>query len=283
MRSTRAFLSCAALLCLAATGSADSQQGLIDKYQARVTATLADQPHWATPLVTTSPRLEQGFRTDFVRQRTAGQDTWSYGNSKGLQLVPLRRVEVRFGLPPFLAHTDPRVSDGFGDVSFLLKYRIVAHNEEHGNGIVTAMLGASVPTGKNGNGSCCAILSPTLGVGKGYGRLDVISTIGGSLPVSNTAKLGHQIVWNNVIEYHAGRFVWVQTEFNATFYKGGKNDGKLQTFATPGILLSRIPLTHDATGKPGRMMLTLGAAEQIALTHFNTYNHSPIFSARLRF
>ena len=28
---------------------------------------------------------------------------------------------------------------------------------------------------------------------------------------------------------------------------------------------------------------TFGAGEQIALTHFNTYNHSPIFTTRLRF
>ena len=273
-----------ALLCFAAVGDALAEDSVIDRYEARVAASLADQPHWATALVTTSPRLEQGFRTDFVRQRGAGgQDTWNYGNSRGLQVIPLRRVELRFSLPPFLAHTSPGVEDGFGDVSFLLKYRVYARAEEHGNAIVTAMLGASVPTGKSGNGSCCAILSPTLGVGKGMGRWVLTSTAGGSLPVSNAEKIGRQIVWNNAIQLHATRLLWVETEFNTTFFQGGKYDGKAQTFATPGIVVSRIPITRDGAGKPGSLLLTLGAGEQIALTHFNTYNHSPVFSARLRF
>jgi hypothetical protein len=32
-----------------------------------------------------------------------------------------------------------------------------------------------------------------------------------------------------------------------------------------------------------QLRITLAVGEQIALTHFNTYNHSPIFSARVRF
>ncbi len=31
------------------------------------------------------------------------------------------------------------------------------------------------------------------------------------------------------------------------------------------------------------LRLSLGAGEQIALTHYKTYDHSPTFSARLRF
>ena len=224
------------------------------------------------------------MRADFLRQSLpGGQQIWNLGNTKGLQLIPFQRVELLFSPPPFIIHSDPHVSDGFGDVAFRMKYRLYGSSEEQHNAIVTAILGASVPTGKNSNGSCCAILTPTLGLGKGYGKLDVVSTIGGSLPVTNTAKLGQQIVWNSAIQYHAGKYLWLETEFNSTFFKGGKNDGKSQTFTTPGILFSRLPLTHDANGKPGRLLLTVGAAEEIALSHFYTYNHSPIFTARLRF
>src|SRR5271165_2289853 len=57
----------------------------IERYQARVSATQAEQPHWLTPLVTVTPRLEQELRTDFVRQTNAkGYETWNYDNSKGL-------------------------------------------------------------------------------------------------------------------------------------------------------------------------------------------------------
>jgi hypothetical protein len=77
------------------------------------------------------------------------------------------------------------------------------------------------------------------------------------------------------------KLLWTEAEINSTFYLGGSNDGKQQTFATPGVLISRIPL--NGSGGVVRLTLTLGAGEQIALTHFNTYNHSPIFSVRFRF
>jgi hypothetical protein len=264
------------------TVPAIAQGGWFKGYEARLAATLAEQPHWATPLVTTNPRVEEDVRADFARQSLAGgQQSWNYGSTKGLQVVPFRRVELRFSPPPFLTHTNPKLEDGFGDVAFRAKVRLYGSSEDKRNAIVTALLGASVPTGKSGNGSCCAILTPTLEAGKGFGRVDVVTSLGGSLPVSNVAKLGRQIVWNNVAQVHVTTLLWVETELNSTFYFGGSNDGKQQTFATPGVIMSRIPLKRS--GGVVRLALTLAAGEQIALTHFNTYNHSPIFSGRFRF
>ncbi|MDE3186231.1 MAG: hypothetical protein KGM96_01750 [Acidobacteriota bacterium] len=261
----------------------------IARYQARVSATQNEQPHWITPLVTVTPRLEQELRTDFVRQTSsAGYHTWNYDNGKGLELIPQRHIELLFNLPPFFNHLAPKSNDGFGDVSFLSKYRIFARNEEHGNAIVTAFLGASVPTGKNGNGSCCAIVTPALAVGKGFGLLALTSTAGGSLPVSNARGLGHTVAWNNVAQFHLGRtgparFFWPEVEFNSSFFMGGASDGKATTFITPGMVIGRIPLTHDAGGRPGRLGLTFGAGEQIALTHFHTSNHNLVLTVRMPF
>ena len=263
---------------------ASAQSGFFHRYQARVAATQANQPRWATPLVTINARLEQQFRTDFVRQTSpTGQNTWNLGGTKGFQFIPLPRIEIRFSPPPFLMHYNGKGIDGFGDTAFRGKYRIYGSNELHHNAILTAILGATVPTGKNGNGSCCAILTPTLDMGKGYGNLAVMTSIGGTLPASNTAKLGRSIVWNNSLQYHLTRLIWLQTEFNSTFYRGGPNDGKQQTFITPDILFSRIPLIHGAAGQPDVLGLTIGGGEQIALTHFHTYNHSPVLTLRLRF
>jgi hypothetical protein len=88
-------------------------------------------------------------------------------------------------------------------------------------------------------------------------------------------------VWNNAGQLHLTKLAWAEVETNSTFYFGGSNDSKQQTFATPGAIVSRIPL--NGSGGTVRLTLTLAAGEQIALTHFNTYNHSPILSARLRF
>ncbi|WP_263359297.1 hypothetical protein [Acidicapsa ligni] len=261
----------------------------ISRYQARVSATQAEQPHWVTPLVTVTPRLEQEFRTDFVRQTNPkGLDTWNYGNSKGLEIIPEKHIELLFNLPPFLAHESPATKDGFGDISFNSKYRFYARNEEHGNAIITAFFAATIPTGKSANGSCCAVVTPTLAVGKGWGLLALTSTAGGSLPITNSKGLGHTIAWNNVAQYRlaktgVGRFFWPEVELNSSFFIGGANDGKATTFATPGVIIGRIPLTHDATGKPGRLGVTFGAGDQIALTSFHSTNHNLVFTARLPF
>ncbi len=235
-----------------------------------------------------TPRLEQEFRTDFVHQFNPKRfGIWNYDNGKGLELIPERHTELLINLPPFYDRSNGE-QDGFGDISFLLKERIFARNEEHGNGIITAFLGASVPTGKNGNGSCCAIVTPTLALGKGFGQLALTSTAGGSLPVTNSVGLGHTITWNNVVQYRAAktgaaRLFWPEMEFNSSFYRGGPNDGKAAAFATPGLVIGRIPLNHDAKGKPGRLGLTFGAGEQIAVTHFHTYNHATILTVRIPF
>ena len=285
------FLAAVVLVPLSAFAqrSPDAGSTFIARYQARVTATQNEQPHWITPLVTVTPRLEQEFRTDFLRQtNNAGYDIWTYDNGKGLELIPERHIELLFNLPPFVNHLAPKTNDGFGDVSFLSKYRLFARNEEHGNAIITAFLGASVPTGKNGNGSCCAIVTPTLAVGKGFGLLALTSTAGGSLPVTNASGLGHTIIWNSVAQYHVGRtgaarFFWPEVEFNSSFFEGGSSDGKATTFTTPGMVIGRIPLTPDAGGRSGRLGLTFGAGEQIALTHFHTSNHNLVLTVRLPF
>ncbi len=260
----------------------------IGRYQARVTATQSEQPHWITPLVTVTPRLEQELRTDFVHQyNPKGFAVWNYGNGKGLELIPEKHTEIIVNIPPFFNRSNGE-QDGFGDVSFLLKERLFARNEERGNAIVTAFLGASIPTGKNANGSCCAVITPTLAVGKGFCLLALTSTAGGSLPVTNSAGLGHAIAWNNTVQYRlaktgTARLVWPEFEVNSTFYKGGSNDGKVQVFGTPGVVIGRIPLSHTATGAPGRFGLTFGAGEQIALSHFHTANHALVLTARLPF
>lgn len=273
---------------LAAACAAGAQDTWIARYQARVSATQAQQPHWVTPLVTVTPRLEQELRSDFVHQyNTKAQTIWNLGNSKGLELIPERHTEIIVNAPPFFDRSTG-AQDGFGDVSFLAKERFFARNEESGNAIVTAFFAGSIPTGKNGNGSCCATVTPTLAVGKGFGQLALTSTAGGSLPVTNTAGLGRSVIWNSVAQYRlakAGkaRFFWPEVESNATFYKGGPNDGKVADFVTPGMIVGRIPLSRDAQGRPGRLGLTFGAGQQIAVTHFHTLNHATVITVRLPF
>jgi len=269
--------------------SATGSSSWIARWQARATEVQDSQPHWSTPVATSTPKIDQAMRTEFVRQtNTAGYHTWNLGNNKGLELIPARRTELVFGVPPFFKHAQPGAHDGFGDVWFQAKYQFAAANEQHGNYAVTAIVYATVPTGKNANGSCCAIVTPALAAGKGWGRWAVMSLLSGTLPASNAHGLGHTIAWSNVVEYRVGskgfaKLLVPEIESNSNFYRGGANDGKAAAFITPGIVLGRIPFSHDAKGTPGRHALTLAAGEQIAVTHYHPYNHALIVSVRLPF
>jgi len=127
-------------LCI--TGSVSAQNGYLTDWFARVDKTKNEQPHWVTPIATTTPRLEEEYRYDQLWQtNAAGVTTNNYDGGKGLELIPFEKVEVIFNVPPYLVHNDPAVQDGFGDVAFLVKYRLLSQNEEHGNYILTAFLG----------------------------------------------------------------------------------------------------------------------------------------------
>lgn len=266
------FVASTALL---SSAGAYAQTNFLDAYQARVTATQNEQPHWVTPLVTVTPRLEQEVRSDFVHTPQKNlPGSWNYGNGKGLEVIPLSRIELIFNVPPYLQHNST-AKDGFGDVSFLMKYRFFARNEEHGNVILTGFVSGSVPTGSYTNGAKDAAVTPTLAFGKGYKRLDVQTTLGATLPVENGATEGRPIALNNTVQYHQDWHWWPEIETNTTFYKGGDNDGKIQNFITPGVV-TRYRLHH-------RLGLTLGAGMQIATSSFHTSNHNVVLTARLPF
>ncbi len=253
------------------------QNTLVGKWLNNVSLTQSEQPHWVTPIVLVTPRLEQEFRTDFVRQLlTSGHENWVYDNGKGLELIPARHIELLFNLPPFLQHSAANTADGLGDVSFLMKYRILAANENKGNYILTAFFGGSVPTGAYKNGVNSAQLLPSIAGGKGWGRFDMESTLGGTLPVDSTKAVGRSVIWNSVAQVHVGKYLWPEVEANATYFLGGANDGKAQNFVTPGLMLGRFPI-HNRLG------VTFGGGIQIATSHAALYNHALILTGRIPF
>lgn len=254
-----------------------AQSSWTARWLARVTATQSKQPHWITPVVLVTPRLEQELRADFVRQLLPDhQQSWNYDNGKGLEIIPQSHVELLINAPPYIQHSAPGSMNGLGDVSFLMKYRILSANEQHGNYILTAFFGGSVPTGTYKNGAPSSSVLPTLAGGKGWGRLDVETTLGGILPVDSVKKIGRTIVWNTVAQEHVRRYWWPEIEVNSSFILGGPNDEKKQTFITPGLMGGRFPI-HNRVG------LTLGGGMQIAATHYHAYDHAFIFTARIPF
>jgi hypothetical protein len=261
-------------------GSTDAPGGFYSHWAARTNAIQSKQPAWAVPLVTTYTGLFQVVRTDIVRQiAPARTSTWNYDNSKGVNLIPWNRTELVVDLPPYIQHNST-AKDGAGDMSFLGKYRIASGNAQHGTYTVSAWVLATIPTGSYKNGSTDASVAPSLGAGKGIGAIDVQSTLGATLPTGNPAiaTSGRPIAWNTVVQYHVAKLFWPEIESNATFYKGGTNDGKTQEFITPGIVIGKCAL-HPGNPK-SRPGLAFGGGMQIATSHFHTYNHGLILTAR---
>jgi hypothetical protein len=262
------------LLCCAL----HAQGGFFGDWFDRSDQAKADQPHWMTPLVTVTPRLEQEFRTDFlVEGMSTGDDLVNLGNSKGLELIPYERVEVILNVPPYLEHNNPKIHDGFGDASFLGKYRLLAGNEEHGNYILTLFLAATIPTGSYSNGAKGGVITPTLAGGKGWGKFDIQSTLGGGLPTSHENTIGHAIAWNTTFQYHIpAAKLWPECEINDTSWKDGTLNGRKQVFLTPGLILGRFKLNR-------RLAMAVGAGFQIAATHYHSYNHATVITVRFPF
>ena len=265
-----------ALICSLSTLT-PAQDGYFSDWFRRVDKSKEEQPHWVTPLATTTPRLEEEYRYDQVWQvNSKGVTTDNYDGGKGLELIPFEKVEVIFNIPPYLAHNNPKVQDGFGDVAFLVKYRLLSANQERGNYILTAFLGWSLPTGTYTNGAPHAVITPTIAYGKGFGHFDEQGTFGIAFPSADTNKLGRNYLWNNTFQYRVlGKF-WPEIELNSTFIQDGPNDGKKQNFVTPGLVIGRLHFWK-------RVGFTIGGGYQIATTHFHTSNHNAILSIRFPF
>jgi hypothetical protein len=259
-----------------------AQTNFFDRWEARATATQAKQPAWAPPLTATYVGLIQVVRQDFSRPIAPNHtETWNIGGSKAVSLIPFARTEIGVFMPPYFNHSTPATKDGFGDPAFLFKYRLLAGNAQHGNYVVSAFVLGTIPTGSYKNGSSDATIAPNIGLGKGFHALDVQSTLGATLPVEDTAKLGRPIVWNTTAQLHLGGWLWPEVEANTTFFKGGPNDGRTTNYISSGLVLSRLKLRP---GDPqSRLGLCAGGGVQIATSAFHTYNHSLLFTSRLLF
>ncbi|HEV2273551.1 MAG TPA: hypothetical protein VGR96_05260 [Acidobacteriaceae bacterium] len=260
--------------------AAEAQSGLLNSWEARVRKTVATQPPWVVPVVTPSSGLVQLSRFDAVRQINSNRTTsWNYGNSKGFSLIPWYKTELDIGLPSYLEHNSS-LRDGAGDWLLLLKYRLLAAGPAKGNYSISASLAGTAPTGSYKNGSSDGSVAPALYGGKGFGRFDVQSSLTLSLPTGHTAKIGRPVAWNAVAQYHPGSVFWPEIEFNSTFFHGGPNDGKTQTFITPGLMISKIALSREETS---RLAFIFGGGFQIATSQFHSYDHGIVATGRISF
>jgi hypothetical protein len=259
----------------ATTPSTSNQDGWLERWMRTVDEARASQPHYVAPIVTTHVVLVEQYRYDLSRQQDAnGTVTSNFGASRGLEIIPTTRLEIGISPPPYLAHQSG-LPDGFGDLSFQVKYRAFSAPEGKGDYFVGVFFAGSLPT-STANGANHTVLIPTLAAAKGLGPVDIQTTLAAGLPASGTDVLGRTIVSNTAVNYRVKGIVWPMVELNATSWSGGTLDGKKEVFVTPGLVVGSFPLAE-------RLHLGLGAGVQIAVSQFHRYNYRWIASVRLPF
>lgn len=264
------------------SGAPNADGSFLSNWFARSDASKEEQPHWITPVVTVTPRLEQEYRYDQTWQsRPKNVDINNYGGGKGLELIPTQNTEIILGVPGYQTKTTPKGKvEGWADETFLLKYRAVSANEESGNYIVTGFVGVSVPTGSDVLTNHDTIITPTLAVGKGWGSrssgFDIQSTIGVAIPTGDKRTLGMPITWNTAFQAHMLAKFWPEIEANYIHYQDGPNDGKTQVAITAGLVVGRFEIAP-------RVKFIIGGGYQKPVTTFHTYNHTWLLTARAAF
>ncbi|HTZ69113.1 MAG TPA: hypothetical protein VMB71_00535 [Acetobacteraceae bacterium] len=248
----------------------------------------ATQPEWSSPIVTTTPLLEQRFRFDTQFQHSGNNtDTIDLDGGKGVDLIVGDTEEIQIAQPPYYirtAATKKNELEGYNDWSFFrFKQRLLSSPSDQGNYIVSAWLQIGAPVGISKLTNHAWTLSPTLGFGKGWGNFDIQGNVGGVLPTAYQGKIGNQIVTNLAFQYHVLHYFWPQVEMNWTYYPDGPRAHLSQVYLTPGITLSRIKITHD-------LKLTLGVGYQVAVAPdyrakplLPTFDRAWIISTRLNF
>ena len=250
---------------------------LLDRWLRMTDQVEETQPDWLSPLATTSGRLKNEIRYDVYDQPTTGGNRqFQLGGNRGVELIISPRTQVLLGIPTYNITSPNGPPNGFGDLPLQVKFRIASAERTEGNYLLTFILAATAPTGAHRYGSGDGVVTPTLAFGKGWGRFDVQSTVGQSLPTGDTTKIGRQFQWNTAFQYRALWKLWPELETNAAFYETGKFAGERQLFLTPGIGFGRVHLNR-------RFRFSAAVGMQIATTEFHTYNHRWIFSQRISF
>jgi hypothetical protein len=262
--------------------------GFLANWLRTVEQAQASQPHWMTPLVTVTPRLEQEVRYDqYWETRGNGSSLDVFDGGKGLELIPTGTNEVLINPPAYQEKGNtPHPAQGWLDDQFLVvKQRLLSANEQEGNYIVTAFLGVTAASGNAAFTNAAWIITPTIAAGKGWGDFDVQATMGVALPTRNQSTLGTSVATNIAFQYHAYQYFWPELEINDTYWmSGNERGGKNQVLLTPGIIFGRFEIYNRIRAIVGFGYQTALSPKYTVTTEMTpTYDHAWILTTRLTF
>ena len=268
--------------------NANAGPDFIADWQALVAQSRASQPTWATPLVTTTGLLLHRYRFDLAEQHIGnGNQTTVLDGGKGLDLIVSNDTEIQVAMPPYDIRNTPTgkgVFSGFADWGFFrVKQRLASSPSSADDYVVSVLLQAQAPSGIPQLTSGAWTLLPTLAFGKGWGDLNIQTSVTGVLPTSNVSTLGDQIQTSVAFQYRVMKILWPEVEVTWTYWIAGQRDGLNQVFITPNLIIGRLPLADN-------LSLTAGFGYQIAIAPSYrptpltpSYGNAWVFTTRINF
>lgn len=262
--------------------------GTLDDFLAgwsdRAHAALDSQPHWIPPINTISPRLTQVIRYDqYWQAANNGVSTGVFDAGKGVEIIPFETTSFTINPALYDERGGKGTGSGWGDWPFLLvKQRLVAAPENEGNYIVTGLLSFQAPVGATAFTNHAWVVTPGLGVGKGWGDFDIQANVLAALPLEHASSIGTPITANAIAQYHLLRYFWPEVELNNIAWSGGARGGKDQLCMTVGALLGNIPVVENyalGIGIGYQFALSPRPADLAPLTP--TFDHNWILSLRV--
>jgi hypothetical protein len=188
------------------------------------------QPPWMAPITESDARLGQGLRLSVAQQWWTGEHPIVYGNNHALSLIAGRRMQFELVAPSYFRNHSAAHPDGWGNAAVEAKARIASGNAEHGNYAVTAIFYKAFAPRAYENGAQTSVYKPALTGGRMFGRVALLSSLGGYLPAGKIPLQGRGIEWKATAELHAGAHVWFDVEDNALFCVAVRMTARLRTW-----------------------------------------------------
>ncbi|MDR3793743.1 MAG: hypothetical protein P4L03_10220 [Terracidiphilus sp.] len=271
-----------AALATAASLSAyplDAQQSFYENFRAHNARMTEVQPTWMGPITQSDARLTQAMRFSVANWTQPGAHPISYANNHGITMVFVRRLQVELDPPPFLRNHATGLPDGFANLGAQIKYRIASGNAQHGNYAVSAILSHGFAPRASRNFALSSYNEPSITAGKAFGRLALITQVGGWLPTAKVAAQGRTLNWTMTGQIHAGQHAWFDVENNFTHFFGSPIDSQSQNMITPAAFY----MIRRKQWKPEHAAYVLDCGLQTATSGFHTYNHNLITELRVLF
>lgn len=272
------FILFCALAATCALG-ASAQQSFYQRLRGNNASMAEVQPTWMGPLIQSDPRLSQTVRLSVSNVDFSGMHTFNYGNGKGISFIVDRRFQLDLDPPSYFRNHSVTQKDGFGNAGTQLKYRIASGNAAHGNFAVTAVLFHGFAPRADQNGMLTSYYCPSIATGKAFARFVMLEDVGGFLPTGKIAQQGRAIEWHSTAQMHVTRVSWIDIENNATFFKGGAFDGKIQNMVTPAAFY----MIRRKEWNPEHATVVFDGGMQIATSAFHDYNHNLVTEMRVLF